>query len=326
MSIHKCTGADDASASIVMSVEPWLSASIYESIPAIGTPIKFTRSFPAKASARANVPERIVNFNMLTLSFCATNNNAVMVIHNPPSINQIWSVMYWYPSGVINPELFNPLIRAKYIIPTTEMPHHAAPHFLIALLYRKVNRMREKYIIIDPTANDSTTDINIPDIITSALPLLINEPISLTVSALSFHTLNIATATAAPSNSNMSETVVDVGSPSVLNVFSSITSLIIIPTKRNMTSLNVNISGWKTPFLATSIIPLDVITPINMPSDATTRIVFTPATFEPSAELRKFTASFETPTIRSMTANITNIMMITVNNGLIFYVLIICVA
>ncbi len=42
--------------------------------------------------------------------------------------------------------------------------------------------------------------------------------------------------------------------------------------------------------------PLDVITPSRMPSDATESITRREAAFEPNAELRKLTASLDTPT------------------------------
>ena len=63
-----------------------------------------------------------------------------------------------------------------------------------------------------------------------------------------------------------------------------------------MTSWNVNIEGLNIPFRATSIIPLEDMTPRSMPTDATESMTFIPATLEPMAELRKLTASLVTPT------------------------------
>ena len=40
--------------------------SLYESSPASGTPMKFTRSLPANAIASANVPMRTTNLNTFT--------------------------------------------------------------------------------------------------------------------------------------------------------------------------------------------------------------------------------------------------------------------
>ena len=66
------------------------------------------------------------------------------------------------------------------------------------------------------------------------------------------------------------------------------------------------------PLRATSIMPLEVRTPMMMPREATVRIVFIEAAFDPMAELRKLTASFVTPTKRPETARIPRMTMMTV--------------
>ncbi len=66
------------------------------------------------------------------------------------------------------------------------------------------------------------------------------------------------------------------------------------------------------PFRATSIMPLDVTTPMMMPTEATERIVRIEAAFDPMAELRKFTASLVTPTKRPETARMPRMTTITV--------------
>ena len=66
------------------------------------------------------------------------------------------------------------------------------------------------------------------------------------------------------------------------------------------------------PLRATSIMPLEVATPIRMPTEATTRITLSEAALEPSAELRKFTASFVTPTKSPETARMPRITTMTV--------------
>jgi hypothetical protein len=43
--------------------------------------------------------------------------------------------------------------------------------------------------------------------------------------------------------------------------------------------------------------------PRRIPAEATRKMTYRGAAFEPSAEFRKLTASFETPTIRADTAN-----------------------
>ena len=66
------------------------------------------------------------------------------------------------------------------------------------------------------------------------------------------------------------------------------------------------------PLRATSIMPLDVTTPITMPTEATSMMTFSEAALEPMAELRKLTASFVTPTKRPDTARMPRMTMITV--------------
>jgi len=62
--------------------------------------------------------------------------------------------------------------------------------------------------------------------------------------------------------------------------------------------------GKNIPFLATSIIPLEKVAPKSTPAAATISIMRSGATLAPIAELRKFTASLLTPTIKSDIASI----------------------
>jgi hypothetical protein len=77
-------------------------------------------------------------------------------------------------------------------------------------------------------------------------------------------------------------------------------------TARNMImiSLKKNWSGWKIPFLATSIIPLENVAPNSIPKAAINMINLKDAAFEPIDEFKKFTASLLTPTTKSETARI----------------------
>jgi hypothetical protein len=68
----------------------------------------------------------------------------------------------------------------------------------------------------------------------------------------------------------------------------------------------------KIPFLATSIIPLEKIAPMAIPTEATIIMVLKEMALDPMAEFKKFTASLLTPTTRSAmakTANAANIKM-----------------
>ena len=98
------------------------------------------------------------------------------------------------------------------------------------------------------------------------------------------------------------ETVVEVGSPRELKVLRRSTSVTMTAQKITITSLKVSISGTKTPVFAISIIPELKVAPSSTPTLATERITQKGAVREPTAEFRKLTASFETPTKRSQMA------------------------
>ncbi len=110
------------------------------------------------------------------------------------------------------------------------------------------------------------------------------------------------TAREAPSRSNTIETVVDVGRPKVLKRSSSTTSAIITARKIVTNSGMVKNPGLKIPLRATSIMPLENVTPARMPKLATIMITCCGAAREPTAEFKKLTASLLTPTIKSIKA------------------------
>ena len=152
-----------------------------------------------------------------------------------------------------------------------------------------------------PKKKAMATETNMAMIMPSAFSVFIRSPtVSPVVSFASFRSTN---AVVPPSSSNTRETVVEVGSPRLLNMSSRITSEIITARKMNISSFRENIAGWNTPFLATSIIPLLIVAPMKTPTAATMMIVLNLATLAPIAEFRKLTASLLTPTIRSNTAS-----------------------
>ena len=71
-----------------------------------------------------------------------------------------------------------------------------------------------------------------------------------------------------------------------------------------MISSKLKAPGLKIPLRATSIIPLENNAPKAIPKLANIIMVLKEMAFEPIAELRKFTASLLTPTIKSPTARI----------------------
>lgn len=117
-------------------------------------------------------------------------------------------------------------------------------------------------------------------------------------------TLDAATIIDAPRSSKISETVVDVGRPRVLNTSSKNMSVSMTARKMMITFSKEKYSGLKMPSRAISIIPAEDNAPTNIPAVAIHIIVRNGATLDPMAELRKLTASLPTPTIRSDTASI----------------------
>ena len=71
-----------------------------------------------------------------------------------------------------------------------------------------------------------------------------------------------------------------------------------------ITSSNMNISGWKMPRRAISIILLENTAPRMIPTEATAIMNLKEAALDPTADPRKLTASLLTPTMRSSTANV----------------------
>src|SRR5690606_25254774 len=106
----------------------------------------------------------------------------------------------------------------------------------------------------------------------------------------------------APKSSKTIDTVVEVGSARELKRSSNNTSVIITAKKRIIISSKVNCQGLKMPLRATSIKPEEKTAPIATPKLATIKIVLKDAAFEPTAALRKLTASLLTPTTRSTMA------------------------
>ena len=116
----------------------------------------------------------------------------------------------------------------------------------------------------------------------------------------------MAAMIAAPNNSNTILTVVEVGSPKVLKMSSSMISANITAKKIIITSWKLNIWGLKIPFLATSIIPPANRAPIKIPKLAIIIMFLREATCDPIAEFKKLTASLLTPTTRSAKARTNN--------------------
>ena len=107
---------------------------------------------------------------------------------------------------------------------------------------------------------------------------------------------------ALPNNSKTMETVVEVGRPRELKVSRRTMSAIMTAKKIIITSVKLNICGWKIPDRATSIMPEENVAPSKTPKVATHIVVRKLAMRDPIAEFKKFTASLLTPTKRSKQA------------------------
>ena len=108
---------------------------MYELIPASGTPIKFTRSFAAKARARANVPIKTIGFKISI--FVVISRNWRITNHNiklPPRIIPVFSKINVTASGERNAVPFAPLTKIKYVIAVKAIEPQIAPYLLILLL------------------------------------------------------------------------------------------------------------------------------------------------------------------------------------------------
>ena len=75
--------------------------------------MKFTRSLPAKARARANVPERIVIRMMFSRMRWKIQSTAAATTQKAKSVSRTCSPTYSVMWVGINPELLSPLKRAK---------------------------------------------------------------------------------------------------------------------------------------------------------------------------------------------------------------------
>ena len=106
---RKFARAGLASSPIMIDSLPASRAICRASKLARGTPMKFTRSFPAKARARAKVPERIVMRMMLKRMRCSSHSSTAAAIQKTKSVSRTCSPTYSEMPAGMRPELFEPL-------------------------------------------------------------------------------------------------------------------------------------------------------------------------------------------------------------------------
>ena len=93
-----------------------------ESKPANVTPIKFTRSFPAKASAKENVPTSTTTLSTFTLHQWSSCISTVNSTKQPASIISVFSSTNTFAESETIDVPFKPLISMKYTIDVTATP------------------------------------------------------------------------------------------------------------------------------------------------------------------------------------------------------------
>ena len=92
---------------------PLAMKSWYESRPASGTPMKFTRSLPAKAMARANVPISTTSLNTLTRSRWITSITMVEPMKVQKSRMLVFSSIHALDPADTSGDLARPWMKMK---------------------------------------------------------------------------------------------------------------------------------------------------------------------------------------------------------------------
>ncbi|GFI67545.1 hypothetical protein IMSAG192_01077 [Muribaculaceae bacterium] len=196
--------------------------------------MKLTRSLPANAMARENVPMSTTTFSTLTLSAWSSCIIRVQATKEHPSMAAVWSLMYCRASGVIHDMSFTPLRSMKYMIAVVAKPPYMPIFHFRRLLYSKENMARVINCTMVPNTNAMATDKNIPSITDRAFSVL-RRSISDNAES-SPHIFIRAITNAAPSSSNTIDTVVDVGMPRELNMSRSMMSVTITAMNMHMRS------------------------------------------------------------------------------------------
>ena len=134
----------------------------------------------------------------------------------------------------------------------------------------KVKTTRDIHMTMAPKTKAIATETNIAMMTFSACSVFIRseKPNCSSPAILIQATINVP-----PSNSNTSDTVVEVGIPSVLKTSRIMTSVTITARKMVITSLKEYWLGVIMPCRATSIIPDDITAPNPTPIEAMMTIV-----------------------------------------------------
>src|SRR5699024_9753285 len=118
----------------------------YDCMAAMGTPMKFTRSFPAKARASAKVPIMMMTFRIFVLKTrCMSKENKVQKTKLTPKTINWLSLIHALVSLLMKETPFNPFIKIKKVIKEIANPPNNAPKRFTLCSDLNVNNNREKY-------------------------------------------------------------------------------------------------------------------------------------------------------------------------------------
>ena len=104
------------------SPAPLAAKSVNEARPVRGTPMKLTRSLPAKAMARAKVPISTTTLSTFTPRAWSACINSVKPTRQAPSTVSVLASIQSLTSGVMKAMLFRPLMSRKYTMAVAQMP------------------------------------------------------------------------------------------------------------------------------------------------------------------------------------------------------------
>ena len=144
--------------------------------PATVTPMKLTKSFPAKAIARENVPASTMNFKGFSAKTrCMMKVSMVQTAALIPRMVKVFSPINVRISALMKLAPFNPLITRKYVIAVIAIPPKTAPYRRKPSFRLKVNNRRVMNWTKAPEENATRTLKKIPEMILVAVEKLMNS-------------------------------------------------------------------------------------------------------------------------------------------------------
>src|SRR5699024_4772424 len=113
---------------------------------AMGTPMKFTRSFPAKARASAKVPIMMMTFRIFVLKTrCMSKENKVQKTKLTPKTINWLSLIHALVSLLMKETPFNPFIKKNKLIDKLTCPPYDETKRITLFSDLKINNNLENY-------------------------------------------------------------------------------------------------------------------------------------------------------------------------------------